>query len=150
MPSAFSPPVRRIVLGSLNLLVGVTAVGAAVALMSTGQGRWKDPMTGTVISRWFLPGLALLVIIGGSQLFAATALLTDKPYGRMASLAAGVVLWVWVLVQLVVWRTAQPLIALLMIALGALMVVWARRLPPNGRIWPGSDEPDPDRRGIDE
>jgi hypothetical protein len=78
---------------------------------------------------WFLPGLALLLVIGGSQLAAAATLLARRPYAREVSIVAGQVLVGWIVVQLAWLQVFHPVVQPAMLAAGLLTALLAWRLP---------------------
>jgi hypothetical protein len=63
----------RIGLGLLELLIGADALWGGVMLMSDAWRMPTDWLRHSPFDDWFLPGLALIVLIGGSQLVAAVA-----------------------------------------------------------------------------
>jgi hypothetical protein len=134
-------PIPRVRLGVLELLVACTAAGGAVALMTTGGGMSDRLVSRVPLHSWVLAGLALLVVVGGSQLVGAMALLAKRPYARRASYAAGGVLSGWIVAQILILRTFQPVLQPTMFAVGCLIVVLTYRLPPE------EPEPEPGRAG---
>jgi hypothetical protein len=124
----------RFGLGVLELVVGLAAVWGAVALIRDGGGMPTEWLRNTPFDTWLVPGLALLVIIGGSQLAAAAAVLTNRRHARAASIGAGLILVGWIVVQVLVLRrfhVMQPT----MFTIGCLTAALARRLPcSNERI----------------
>ena len=54
-------------------------------------------------SNFFIPGLVLLVLVGGSNGLAAIALLTNRKYAADSAMVAGISICGWMLVQL--WIT---------------------------------------------
>jgi hypothetical protein len=130
MPPNSRSPIPRVRLAALELLVAATAAGGALALLTTGGGMPNRLLTRLPAHSWFLPGIALLVVVGGSQLAGAVALLLNRPRARALSFAAGVILIGWIAVQLVVLRSFQPALQLVMVAIGGLIVYLTRRLPP--------------------
>src|SRR5438105_4498191 len=82
----------RIALIAAEAFVGLWAVIGGVGLV-TGAIRFiQFPLTllqGTPFSDFTLPGLALLILVSGSSLFAATTILTRHEVGVLASALAG-------------------------------------------------------------
>jgi|SRR5947209_8583822 len=123
-------------LGILELAIAASAGYGGIGLMYNGMGMPSDWLAGTPFHSWFLPGLALLLGIGGSQLLAAYALLRGWPAARLVAIGAGAVLIVWIVVQVLVlqrFHVMQPTILLL----GAVVAALAWQLPhgrqPEGR-----------------
>jgi hypothetical protein len=93
----------RSILIVLHLLVGVSAVGAGLALATEPSGEtltfeteWLD---GSPFDDYLIPGLFLAVVNGGLNLASAYGLATKKWWGSFVSLSAGVVLVAWIVIQ---------------------------------------------------
>jgi hypothetical protein len=85
---------------------------------------------------YFVPSLILLVVVGGSFLFAAIAVFSGSRIARVSGLGAGVVVLVWIAVQVsiigyVSWM--QPATAIC----GLLVLLLSLRLP--GRVTSAHD-----------
>jgi hypothetical protein len=119
----------RVTLGLLTLFVGVNAVWGGAMLMADSWALSGDWLARTPFDSWFLPGLALLLLIGGTQLAASASLLTARRYARAVAVVAGAVLAGWIVVQLAWLQVFHPVLQPLMLAIGVLTVVLARRLP---------------------
>jgi hypothetical protein len=91
---------------------------------------WLD---NTPFDSWFPPGLALLLIIGGSQLAAAGTLLAHRPHAREVSIVAGQVLIGWIVMQLAWLQVFHPVMQPAMLAAGFLIASLAWRLPSSGQ-----------------
>ena len=61
-----------------------------------------EPLAGSPFHDSFVPSLVLLLIVGGSLLTAAIAVLTRARIARTAALAAGVILIGWIAVQMAI------------------------------------------------
>lgn len=85
--------VRRVLLG-LELFTGVLAVYGGVSLLvdATGFGVREAWLRGSPFSTYQLPAVALLVFVAGGNLVAAGFLWMRRGIGSFLSLAAGVVL----------------------------------------------------------
>ena len=118
-------------LGILELVVGAAAVYGGVAVMRDGMGMPSRWLAGTPFTSWLLPGLALLLIVGGSQLTAALALLRDWRGARPVAIGSGAVLMGWIAVQLLVLQRFHPMQPT-MFVLGGLVAVLAWQLPHRG------------------
>jgi hypothetical protein len=114
----------RITLIVLEILLGLSAVaGGGYALMGA-RGVPRAWLQGTPFKTYLVPGLVLLVLVGGSMLTSAGLLLGNVSAGRLVSVEAGVILLAWIAAQLVTigyrhWM--QPL----SIGLGLAVVVLA-------------------------
>jgi len=133
MPLARERRGTRIALVLLELFIGANAVWGGIMLMTDSWKLGREWLDNTFFESWFVPGAALLVIIGGTQLAAAAALLARRPYAPAASLAAGWVLIGWIIVQLAWLQVFHPVMQPAMLAAGFLIVMLARRLPSGGK-----------------
>ena len=119
-----------------NGLAGLLAFGALNAFAGGYYGLEGAPgvpiewLHGSPFRDYFIPSLVLFFVVGGSMLAAAILVFMRSPLGRVAALAAGVVLLIWISVQVAVigyvsWM--QPATAA-----GAVLVLWLAALvsPP--------------------
>lgn len=86
---------KRMTLLVIELFVGLWAVIGGVGLVTGSIAFLHMPATylqGTPFSDYTLPGLVLLLVVGGSFLFAAATILTKRAIGVLASLLAGLIL----------------------------------------------------------
>jgi len=90
------PATRRTVVG-LHLFNAVSAVGGGIALVAGGLGVPTTLLRHTPFESFVVPGVFLAVIIGGTALLGATALLTHRPRALVTSTAAGAVMVGWIL-----------------------------------------------------
>ena len=112
------------------MVTGVLAVAGGLALVVRPDGHWLrlslEFLDTTPFSTYLIPGLLLLVVVGGTQLAAGMACWRLRPgHLRMAALAAAV-LGGWIAAQAlilgaVIWL--QPLFFL--VAVVELMMVGA-------------------------
>ena len=130
----------RIILLVIELFVGIWAVIGGVGLVTGSMAFLQMPVSyldGTPFSDYTIPGLVLLLIVGGSWLFAAATILTKREIGVLASALAGLILIGFEVVEVVIidrdpatLPTAVPQ-QILMAALGLLSVglaafLWGR------------------------
>ncbi len=127
-PSTRSSPELRLGIAALEGFVGVAAVIGGISLMRTGSGMPTSWLSDTPFNSWVLPGLALIVVVGTSQLIAAGALVARTPGARTLSLGAGLVLVVWSCLQVVMLRRFHPFQPP-MLAVGGLIAELSLRLP---------------------
>lgn len=83
---------RRITLAVIELFVGVWAVIGGVGLVTGAIPFLRMPaeyLQGTPFTDYTIPGLLLLLVVGGSFLFAAATILTGREVGVLASALAG-------------------------------------------------------------
>lgn len=88
----------RIVLVALAGFVAATAIAGGVMLATGGEGTRFPPalLTSTPFSDYFVPGLLLALVVGGSALVATLACLRDARFGARASVLSGLVLMGWI------------------------------------------------------
>jgi hypothetical protein len=89
MPLTHERRGTRVALVPIELLIAASAVWGGIMLMTDSWNLGHGWLDNTFFESWFLPGVALLVIIGGTQLAAAVTLLARRPYAPAVSLAAG-------------------------------------------------------------
>lgn len=84
----------RITLVVMELFVGLWAVIGGVGLVTGAIPFLQMPveyLQGTPFSDYTIPGLLLLIVVGGSFLFAAATILTGREVGVLASALAGLI-----------------------------------------------------------
>jgi hypothetical protein len=121
----------KVALIVLELCIGVGALAGGVNALTGAKGVPREWLDGTPFKSYFVPGLLLFVVIGGSMLAAAGLLLGGASAARLVSLEAGIVLLGWIAAQLVTigyrhWL--QPLF----LVLGLAVVVLSFALPCPG------------------
>jgi hypothetical protein len=129
---------RRLLI-ALQLFVALGALGGGIwgtffpRRMPVDDWFKRGPFSSSVI-----PGMILLVVVGGSCFAAAAALLRRHPLAWLASLASGVILMVWIVVQVLIIGGGHVL-QYLYFGLGALMtglsatLAWTTRTVPQAR-----------------
>lgn len=94
----------RIALFAVDAFTAVTAVGGGLALMAGLEGD-RFPLKlleGTPFSSYVIPGLILMVAVGGTATVAAAALLRNLAIGAPASMLAGMVLMGWIIGEVLI------------------------------------------------
>lgn len=119
-------------LGILLAFGALNAVAGGLFGLSGAKGVPIEWLSGSPFRDYFVPGFFLLVVVGGSLLAAAVAVLTNARVARAAAMAAGCVLLGWIAVQVAIigyvsWM--QPTTA----AAGVLVLALATTLPRTGR-----------------
>ena len=115
----------------LEIIIGVAAVGGGVYALTGAAAVPREYLQGTPFRSYFVPGLVLIIVVGGSMLLAATLLLIEASLARIVSLEAGVILiaWIGMQVSLIGYRHwLQPLMGIL----GLVIVVLSFLLPSPG------------------
>lgn len=126
---------RRGLIGS-ELLISLCAVGGAVYGLSGAEDMPREWLDGTPFRSYLVPSLVLLVAVGGGMALAAALLVSRNEFAPEASLAAGLILVAWILVQVLIivpdggfsWLQPTLFAAGLAIALGGLRLRRRERL----------------------
>lgn len=118
-------------LAGLDALIALLAVWGGIELASGAADfqlptEWIAPLG---LRSWLLPGIALIVLIGGSMAVAAVAGWLGLPHAAATSVAAGVILAGWLTFQFVLFGLQTPMqvvtavlaVAVLAIGLGAAL-----------------------------
>lgn len=85
---------------ALELLTGISALYGGIMLVTDAWRLPEDYLSRLPFSGWVVPGIALIVMVAVPMLVAAGLVMLRRPWRRDASLAAGVLLVGWILVQL--------------------------------------------------
>ena len=89
-------------LGVLLAFGALNAFGGGYYGMAGAEGVPTAWLEGSPFTDYFVPSLVLFVIVGGSFLLAAVAVLARRRSGRMLALGAGVIVLGWLTVQLAI------------------------------------------------
>lgn len=116
------------ILTVLALLIGALAVGGGVYAMSGAPGWSREWLENTPFRSYVVPGVLVLVLVGGSMLAAAGLLLSSCSAAQMASLPAGVVLLGCVAAQFILIGYRHWM-QFMFLGLGVAVVVLALLLP---------------------
>jgi len=123
-------PVRWWPLGALHLFIAVGAIAGGGVLVAwpdgSAMGMPVAMLQFSPFADFLMPGLLLLGVIGGGHLWAGILVVRRAPGARLASVAAGAALIVWIGVQVAMIRSAHWL-HLLYFGLGVAVVVLAVR-----------------------
>ena len=89
----------RYLLGGLLAFGALNAVAGGYYGLSGAEGVPLELLEGSPFRSYYVPSLILLVVVGGSFLFAAIAVLARSRIARISALGAGVVVLVWIAAQ---------------------------------------------------
>ena len=122
------PAAIRLVLGCLLAFGALNAFFGGYYGMSGAANVPTEWLAGSPFDDYFLPSLILFVVVGGSFLVAAIAVLARWRVARLAALAAGVIVLGWLAVQIAIigyvsWMQPATAIA------GLLVLLLAARAP---------------------
>ena len=121
------PEVLRYALGLLLAFAALNAFGGGYYGMAGAKGIPTGWLLGTPFSSYFVPSLFLFVVVGGSFLAAAIAVLARWSLAWVAAIAAGVIVLVWLAVQVsligyVSWmQPATALVGVVILRLAVLL-----------------------------
>ena len=98
----------RITLTVLTGAVGVTAVAGGLALViaaltaseAGGFAPDRSYLGGSPFTSYFLPGIILAVVVGGTHILASVLTGRDSAEGPLAAAVAGFGLLIWIFVQM--------------------------------------------------
>ena len=121
-------------LAGLDALIALLALWGGVELAVGAVGfqlptEWIAPLG---LHSWLLPGIALIVLIGGPMAVAAVAGWVGIPHAAETSVAAGLVLLCWLAFQFVLFGLQAPIqvisavLAVAVLALGLAAAAKAR------------------------
>lgn len=125
----------RIGLIALQLFVALNAVAGSVYLFGGAPDWPRQWLNSTPFDSWVIPGVILLVAVGGSMAAAVWTTWRRPESGASASLLSGLVLLVWITVETAMlgyisWMQPATLAAALLV----LALAWhLRRGTPNLR-----------------
>jgi hypothetical protein len=102
----YLPVSNRIVVRLLAVLAFFGALsslaGAILAIAANGGGVPIEYLANSPFSSYVVPGLILGVVVGGTQLAAATALLASQRAALLLSAVAGFGMLIWIFVELAI------------------------------------------------
>lgn len=113
-------PVKYLVV-ALTALLAVNAFGGGYYALSGAEGVPLSWLEGTPFHSYLIPGVFLAVVVGGGMTLACVAWILRRRSAPLLSLAAGLVLVVWIVAQVamigyVSWMQPTCLVAGLLIA----------------------------------
>lgn len=111
---------KDIILATLSFNA-LTAIGGGVMLMTGGMQPPAAWLANTVFTGYFIPGLLLAVVVGGSALLAAIARAVDRPSAGVLALLSGALLCVWIIDEIALVQ-AYSWLQLLYFSLGGLLI----------------------------
>jgi len=127
VPAEAHPLVVRYSLGGLLAFGALNAFGGGYYGLSGADGVPTAWLEGSPFNDYFIPSLILLIVVGGSLLIAAVAVVARLRLARETAVAAGLVVLGWLAVQLAIigyvsWMQPATAIA------GALILVLGAQL----------------------
>ena len=122
----------RITLVVVETFLGLAAIGGGIAILTGVFDQWLplEWLQGTPFSDYTIPGLVLLVVVGGGMLLAAATAFVRHEIAVLYSLAMGLVMVGWEVVEVVIIDRYEEAIIpstivqqILMAALGLVIAV---------------------------
>jgi len=112
----------------LSLFNAVSAVGGGIGLVTGALPVPTSLLGHTPFDTYVVPGIFLAVVVGGSSLVGAVALLTDVPRARSISAVTGLMMAGWIVGETVLLRGFSGLQGLYLLT-GLLVALGSRNLP---------------------
>ena len=112
---------RKDIILTLLSFNAVTAVGGGIMLMTGGIKPPSAWLQNTAFASYFIPGLILAGMVGGSALLAAVAFAVNRHYAAVMAMLSGFILCAWVINEVAVIQTYSWL-QLAYLALGGLII----------------------------
>jgi hypothetical protein len=119
----------RYTLGSLLILLAVNAFGGGYYALAGAKDIPTEWLKGSPFNDYFIPGLFLFIVIGGTALLSGIAVFRRHRLARKAALFSGIIVLLWIIIQVsiigyVSWMQPATTIA----AVAILLLAW--QLPP--------------------
>jgi hypothetical protein len=92
----------RMTLVVLEVFVALGAVAGGIGLLTGAIPASLDGLKGSLFVDYTIPAWSLMVMVGGSILFAASTILTGREIGVLASVFAGLAMMIFEIVEVAV------------------------------------------------
>ena len=92
----------RMTLVVLEVFVALGAVAGGISLLTGAIPASLDGLQGSPFVDYTVPAWSLMVMVGGSMLFAASTILTRREIGVLASVFAGLAMMIFEIVEVAV------------------------------------------------
>ncbi len=113
----------RALLIVFNGFLSLTAIAGGIGLVTGLNAPPVDQLAGTVFPDYFVPGLALLVVVGGGALLTTGLLIRRHRYAPLACMLAGGAIIVFEVVEVLTFGSPEGLARTLQVFYGTLGVV---------------------------
>lgn len=103
----------RIALAVIEAVVGLGAIGGGIAILTGAFDQWFSVawLAGTPFSDYTIPGLVLLLVVGGGMLLGAATQFIQREWAVLLSAALGLMLLGWEVVEVaIIDRYAQAVV----------------------------------------
>ena len=95
-------------LGVLEAFIALTAIGGGIAMLLGVDKFPVEWLRNTPFSTYTIPALLLAIVVGRSSLIAAVTVFAGREAGVLASMAAGLIMAGWIVVEVVTINTPKP------------------------------------------
>ncbi|HEY3506408.1 MAG TPA: hypothetical protein VGN37_26915 [Actinocatenispora sp.] len=126
--------VRCLVL--LEFVVGVSAVGGAIALIGGGAGIPDRALARTPFTSWVVPGIALFAVVAVPMLAAASAYAWAPRMFWGLSVTAGLALLAWMAAEIALVREFSSLQPMMIVVGGVVLALASAAGPAPSRAAP--------------
>lgn len=112
----------------LNILLSLTAIPGGFCLLTGIAAPPVTALNGSIFSDYTLPGLALMLVVGGSALVAAVMLIHKYKYALFYSATVGLIIMTFEFVEVLAVGTptgAGLAMQIIYFLLGVLLVKWS-------------------------
>lgn len=95
----------RIALAAIEAFIGLSAVGGGIAILTGAFDQWLPVawLQGTPFRDYLIPGLVLLIVVGGGMVLAATAMLfLQHKFALIFSAAMGLIMIGWEVIEVAI------------------------------------------------
>ena len=84
----------RIILAVIEAIIGLGAIAGGIAILTGAFDQWfsLEWLQGTPFSDYTIPGLVLLIVIGGGMLLAAITIFIQQEWAVLYSAAMGLIM----------------------------------------------------------
>jgi hypothetical protein len=113
---------------SLNIFLALTAIPGGFCLLTGIAAPPVDELKGSIFTDYTIPGLALMIIVGGSALLASILLIRKYKYAVFYSAIVGLIIMVFEFVEILAIGSpsgAGLVMQIIYFALGVVIVKWS-------------------------
>lgn len=113
---------------TLNIILAFTAIPGGFCLLTGIAAPPKNELSNTLFSDYTIPGLSLIIIVGGSALFAVIMLIRKQKYALFYSAMAGVIIMIFEFVEVITIGTptgAGLTMQIIYFGIGVILVKWS-------------------------